>query len=109
MHVSNALEVNVNTFDAEVLQSAVPVLVDYWAPWCGPCRMIAPTLDAIAQELAGKVKIVKVNVDENQALAMKFGVMSIPTLIIFKGGQQVDRIVGAVPREEILKHLTAAM
>lgn len=107
--MSNALEVNVNTFDAEVLQSAVPVLVDYWAPWCGPCRMIAPTLDAIAQELAGKVKIVKVNVDENQALAMKFGVMSIPTLIIFKGGQQVDRIVGAVPREEILKHLTAAM
>ncbi len=105
--MANVLEVTTTTFDAEVAQSATPVIVDFWAPWCGPCKMLAPTLEAISQEVADKVKVVKVNVDENQSLAVKFGVMSIPTLIIFKGGQQVDRIVGNVSRDEILRHLSA--
>jgi len=107
--LANVLEVTMATFDAEVTQSATPVVVDFWAPWCGPCKMLAPTLEAVSQEVAGKVKVVKVNVDENQALAVKFGVMSIPTLIVFKGGQQVDRIVGNVSRDEILRHLNAMM
>ncbi|HOS43047.1 MAG TPA: thioredoxin [Armatimonadota bacterium] len=107
--MANVLEVTMATFDAEVTQSATPVVVDFWAPWCGPCKMLAPTLEAVSQEVAGKVKVVKVNVDENQALAVKFGVMSIPTLIVFKGGQQVDRIVGNVSRDEILRHLNAMM
>jgi thioredoxin 1 len=107
--VANVLEVTVSTFDAEVAESPIPVIVDFWAPWCGPCKMLAPTLDAVSQEVAGKVKVVKVNVDDNQQLAVKFGVMSIPTMIIFKGGQQVNRMVGAKSRDEIVKALTAVM
>lgn len=105
--MANVLEVNATNFDAEVLQSGTPVLVDFWAPWCGPCKALAPTLDAVSQELAGKVKVVKVNVDENQQLAVRYQVQSIPTLIIFKGGQQVDRIVGLVPRDELNRRLSA--
>ena len=106
--MANVLEVSVASFDAEVLQAgATPVLVDFWAPWCGPCRAVAPMLDAVGQELQGKVKIVKVNVDDNQQLAMRFSVQAIPTLIIFKNGEAVDRIVGMVPREEISRRLTA--
>ncbi len=107
--MANVLEVTVSTFDAEVAESPIPVIVDFWAPWCGPCKMLAPTLDAVSQEVAGKVKVVKVNVDDNQQLAVKFGVMSIPTMIIFKGGQQVNRMVGAKSRDEIVKALTAVM
>ncbi|MHB9024133.1 MAG: thioredoxin [Armatimonadota bacterium] len=105
--MANVLEVTVDNFETEVLQATTPVLVDFWAPWCGPCRAVAPMLDAISAEQQGKVKIVKVNVDENQQLAVRFGVQAIPTLIVFKNGNAVDRIVGLVPREEILRRIDA--
>ena len=87
-----------STFDSDVLQSDVPVLVDFWAEWCGPCRMVAPVLEEIAEEGDGKVRIAKVNVDENQEIAMQYGVSSIPTFILFKNGEAADRIMGAVPK-----------
>jgi thioredoxin 1 len=107
--MANVQEVTVADFEAEVLKASTPVLVDFWAPWCGPCRVVAPVLEAIAQEQQGKVKIVKVNVDDNQQLAARYGVQAIPTLIIFKGGQPVDRVVGASPREELTRRLTAQL
>jgi thioredoxin 1 len=88
-------------FEKEVLQSDVPVLVDFWATWCGPCVAIAPAVEQLASELAGKAKVFKVNVDEEGELAMKFGIMSIPALIVFKNGQEVDRMVGAGPKDQI--------
>jgi len=107
--MANLLEVTTANFDAEVLQASEPVLVDFWAPWCGPCRAMAPVLDTISQEQEGKAKVVKVNVDDNQQLAVRFGVQAIPTLVIFKGGQPVDRVVGVVPRDELNRKLTAQM
>ena len=85
-------------FEAEVLQSSSPVLVDYWAEWCGPCKMIAPSLEEIAKELGAKVKVAKLNIDENPELAAEYGVRSIPTLMIFKGGEVADIKVGALPK-----------
>jgi thioredoxin 1 len=97
------------TFENEVLQSAEPVVVDFWAEWCGPCRMIAPALEEIAGSLAGKVKVVKLNVDENPSTASKYGIMSIPTLMIFKDGQLASRQVGAAPRQKLEKWITEAV
>jgi thioredoxin 1 len=97
------------TFYQEVLKSDTPTLVDFWAVWCGPCRMVAPVVDEIAREQAGKLKVMKLDVDENQGTAMAYGVMSIPTLILFKNGQPVERIVGFRPKSDmdkkILPHL----
>ena len=96
-----ALEVNQDTFENEVLKSDIPVLVDLWAPWCGPCRALTPTVDAIAAEYEGKLKVVKVNIDESPTIAANYSVMSIPTLLIFKGGNVEGQIVGLVGKDKI--------
>ena len=92
------VKVDKNNFQSDVLQSAEPVVVDFWAEWCGPCKMIAPSLDEISKEMAGKVKIAKLNIDENPELAAQFGVRSIPALMMFKGGEVADIAVGAKPK-----------
>ena len=93
------------SFKDDVLESDVPVLVDFWAPWCGPCRMVAPVVDEIAEQYDGKVKVVKLNTDENPNIASQYGIRSIPTLMIFKGGQRVDMVVGAVPKTTLANTL----
>ena len=97
------------TFDTEVLQSNEPVVVDFWAEWCGPCRMIAPALEEISGTLGNKVKIVKLNVDENPQTASKYGIMSIPTLMLFKGGEMASRQVGAAPKQKLEQWITTAV
>ena len=93
------------TFSEQVERSPLPVLVDMWAPWCGPCRFVGPIIDELASELAGRVRVGKLNVDENPATAARFGIQSIPALLVFHGGREVDRIIGAQPKSEIRRRL----
>ena len=97
------------SFDADVLKATSPVVVDFWAEWCGPCRMIAPALEEISASLGDKVKIVKLNVDENPGVASKYGIMSIPTLMIFKNGEMASRQVGAAPKQKLEQWVNAAV
>ena len=99
--MSKINEITSGVFKNEVLNSDIPVVVDFWAPWCGPCRMVAPVLEEISQKMNGKIKLVKLNTDENQKTAMDYQIMAIPSLLIFKDGQEVDRIVGFVPQEQL--------
>jgi thioredoxin 1 len=102
-----ALTINDSNFEAEVMNSELPVLVDFWAEWCGPCRMIGPIVEELATEYAGKAKVGKVDVDANPGIAGQFGIRSIPTLLVFKGGQVVDKLVGALPKSQIAAKLEA--
>ena len=107
--MANIAEVTDASFKTEVLEAHVPVLVDFWAPWCGPCRAIAPLLEELAGEYAGRAKIVKINVDDHQRSATSYGVRSIPNLIVFKNGQVAQQIVGAVPKTKLTQALDSAI
>lgn len=102
---ANVLELTDANFEAEVVNSDLPVLVDFWAPWCGPCRMIAPSVEALSTEWAGKIKVGKLNTDESGEAAAKFGIRSIPTLMVFKGGEVVATLVGALPKDKIAEQV----
>jgi len=106
---ANTAKVTDASFDADVIKSAEPVVVDFWAEWCGPCRMIAPALEEIAVEMKGKIKIAKLNVDENPGVAAKFGIRSIPTLMLFKDGKEVGKKIGASPKSELSRWISAAV
>jgi len=103
--MSNALEVNDSNFETEVKNSDVPVLVDFWAPWCGPCRKISPIIDELATEFAGKVKVVKVNTDENLKITQEFSISGIPSILIFKKGEAVERLVGLMQKSQLIANL----
>ena len=108
----NVSEVSDSTFEKEVLQSDRPVLVDFWAAWCAPCRMLAPTVEAVAEKYSGNARVVKLNVDENPSVSQRYGIKGIPTLILFKGGKEEERVVGATSKDAISrmidKHVTVA-
>ncbi len=107
--MAKPVHVTEQSFDQEVLKAETPVLVDFWAEWCGPCRLIAPIVEDFAREYEGKLKVAKVDVDDSQNLAMKFNIMSIPMLGVFKGGQLVERIVGYMPKAELKRRVDAAL
>lgn len=103
------IEVNEKNFQQEVLESSIPVLVDFWAPWCMPCRMVSPIVEELAEKNEGKLKVCKLNTDENQYIAAQYGIQGIPTLIIFKDGQEADRIVGVAPKPIIQEKLNSIL
>jgi len=109
MDGARTIAVTEQSFEQDVEKSTVPVIVDFWAPWCGPCRMVGPILEEIAYENDGKLIVAKVNVDENPGLAQKFGIRGIPTMVFFKGGSPVDQMVGAAPKEMIQEKLNSLM
>jgi thioredoxin 1 len=104
--MNNVIEGTDLNFETEVLKSETPVLVDFWAPWCGPCRMVAPVVEEIANEMTGKLKVVKVNTDQNFKVSVEYGIRSIPTLGIFKNGKLIDAVIGAVPKKHIVEKIT---
>lgn len=106
---SAVAHVTSKTWESEVLKSNVPVFVDFWAEWCGPCRMVGPAVEQIGKLMQGKIKVAKVNVDENQEIAMKYGIQSIPSLLLFKGGNEVGRTIGAMPKESYLKFIESTL
>ncbi len=101
----SATHLTEQNFEKEVIKSDIPVLVDFWAEWCGPCKMISPIIDEIAEELSGKLKVTKLNVDDAQELAAKFSILSIPTLLVFKNGEPVEQIVGAMSKDQLLEKI----
>ena len=107
--MSVALQLTEKNFENEVSKSALPVLVDFWAEWCGPCRMVGPIIDEIAHDLEGKLKVAKINVDNEQELAARFNIMSIPTILLFKNGEPVEQIVGAMSKDQLLKKINAKL
>jgi thioredoxin 1 len=107
--MAKAIEVTDSTFEQEVLQSTQPVLVDFWAAWCGPCRAVAPIVEEIAGDYEGKLKVMKLDVDDNSRTAVAYGVQSIPTLLVFKDGKPAERIIGAVPKKVIVDKLQSVM
>ncbi|MBA01814.1 MAG: thioredoxin [Chloroflexi bacterium] len=98
-----------STFEVDVLNSELPVLVDFWAPWCGPCRMVAPVVEELSDDYDGQVKFVKLNTDENPQVSGKYGIRSIPTLLLFKGGENVGQVIGFRPKSELAKHIDAVL
>jgi thioredoxin 1 len=107
--LANAITITDDSFQSEVVKSTIPVLVDFWAVWCGPCRMVAPIVDELAVEYEGRVKVGKVDVDSEQKIASDYGIRSIPTLLIFKNGELADQIVGAVPKKQLVEKLEAVL
>lgn len=103
--MTSVAQVTDSTFKQEVIESDVPVLVDFWAPWCGPCRMVTPIVEELADQYNGQVKVMKLNTDENPSVSKEYGIRSIPTLMIFKGGERVDMVVGAVPKTTLAEKL----